>query len=104
MNQSMAGEVTEGEGDMQSFEVCISQRADGSFDVSKEIKEESIQEPIEQEGGSAAAADIDEALEMARQMLQEGGMTEEESVMTGYNKAKPQGMAKPSPAKVFGEM
>lgn len=56
------------------------------------------------QSGMQPAADIDEALDLARQMLQEGGMTEEESVMTGYNKSKPQSMNKPSPAKVFGEM
>lgn len=47
------------------------------------------------------AASIDEALDLARQMLQDDGRSPEEAMMAGYSKGAP--AKKPSPAQVFGE-
>lgn len=103
--------------------ICISAKDDGSFSVYEEKPE--AMEPMGGEEGmpqapEAAAgalpgqpmeeaepegtpvASIDEALEMARQMLQDDGRSPEEQMMAGYAKGKP-AMAKPSPAQVFGE-
>lgn len=90
--------------------ITIEAQADGTYLVGTKTEAPELPEgtaddmAMDEASGENIAADIDEALDLARQMLQEGGMTDEESMMSGYNKAKPQGMTKPSPAKVFGEM
>ena len=92
--------------------VTIEAQEDGSFLVGTEPAAEATEMPegsmgdmTEDQGeGMQPAASLDEALDLARQMLQDNGMSEEESVMAGYNQAKPQSMNKPSPAKVFGGM
>lgn len=84
----------------QSFEVCISPLPDGTFRVTKEAKEEEMSEMPEEAGETAQS--IDEALELARQLLQDTGEgTPEDQVMAGYNKGM--APAKPKPAQVFGE-
>ena len=77
--------------EQQQFEVCISQRPDGSYEVTKEVKEEP-QEPPDamtgpEEGGEQIAKTIDEALSMARQLLQDNGqgMTPEQAFSDGFN-------------------
>lgn len=92
--------------------VCITANPDGSFAVGDHAVYMAEQgggeeapamgaEPAEKPGMTPAAS-IDEALELARQMLQSDGRSAEEQMMAGYNKAKPQGMNKPSPEQVFG--
>lgn len=73
----------------QSFEVCISQRPDGTFEVTKEVKEEPSQDPMAQEDGENIAQTIDDALNMARQMLQEGvEPTEQVSAENAFTQAR----------------
>lgn len=55
-------------------------------------------EKAEPEGQPAAS--IDEALDLARQMLQDDGRSPEEQMMAGYSKGAP--AKRPSPAQVFG--
>lgn len=100
MQDPAMGQPMEAPQEPQSFEVCISQNPDGTFSVSKEVKEEAT-EPMGEEAGQVAQT-IDEALDMARQMLQDSGEgTPEDQVMAGYNKG--QTTAKPTPQTVFGE-
>ncbi|MES3041816.1 MAG: hypothetical protein V4730_11795 [Pseudomonadota bacterium] len=97
--------------------ICIEAKEDGSFSVYEKTPEAApaampgmeagAEMPMGEMGTEAApegqpAASIDEALELARQMLQSDGRSPEEQMMAGYNKAKPPGMAKPSPEQVFG--
>lgn len=90
--------------------VTIETQEDGTYLVGKDTEapmmaEEGAEEMAQDAGqGMQPAATIDDALDLARQMLQEGGMTDEESVMAGYASAKPKGLNKPSPAKIFGEV
>lgn len=93
--------------------VCITASPDGTFAVGDHEAymaqqgggEEALAmgaEPAEKPGMTPAAS-IDEALDMARQMLQDDGRSAEEQMMAGYNKAaKPANMAKPTPGEVFG--
>lgn len=53
--------------------------------------------------GMTPAATIDEALELARQMLQDDGRSAEEQMMAGYSKGASAMTKKPSPQQVFGE-
>ena len=85
----------------QSFEVCISQMPDGTYMVSKEVKEEPTEPMADEEMGQHFQS-IDEALDAARQMLQDTGEgTPEDQAMAGYNKGM--APAKPKPQQVFGE-
>lgn len=104
MPQEM-GEMAE-----SSKTVCITSNADGSFSVGDHAAY-MAEEGAEMEGetgdigekpGMTLAASIDEALDMARQMLQDDGRSPEEAVMSGYNKGKP--AVRPSPDQVFGGM
>lgn len=97
--------------------VCITASPDGTFSVgdhdaymAQQGGGEEMGEAPEAPGmgaempekpGMTPAASIDEALELARQMLQDDGRSAEEQMMAGYSKGA---MAKrPSPAQVFGE-
>jgi hypothetical protein len=84
--------------------ICITQNDDGTYSVYKEMPEMAMEEAQAGEMDEASkgepAADIDEALGMARQMLQDDGSSEEEQIMSGYDKNKP--MTKPKPSQVFG--
>lgn len=55
----------------------------------------------DQSEGMQPAGSIDDALDLARQMLQDDGRSPEDAMMAGYNKNKP--AAKMNTAKVFGE-
>ena len=91
--------------------VTITANEDGSFMVSQEMPEamEGAEMQPEMQGAPEApegqqAASIDEALDMARQMLQDDGRSEEQAMMDGYNKGgKPAMNAKPGLQQVFGE-
>ena len=87
--------------------ICITQNEDGTYSVYEEMPEMAMEEAQAGEMDEASkgepAADIDAALDLARQMLQDDGTSEEEQVMSGYEKNKPRGMAKPRPNQVFGE-
>lgn len=93
--------------------VCITANPDGSFSVGDheaymaqqggegmgEAPAMGAETPAKP--GMTPAASIDEALDMARQMLQDDGRSQEEQMMAGYSKGA---VAKrPSPAQVFGE-
>lgn len=92
--------------------ICINVMADGTFTVNEEAPEaeeaapmmgqEPAEPPEAAEPAGQPAASIDEALNLARQLLQNDGRSAEEQMMAGYAKGKP-AMAKPSPAQVFGE-
>ena len=81
--------------------VTIEAQEDGSFMVGTEpeMPEESMEQ--DQASGMQSAMSIDEALDLARQMLQDDGRSPESAMMDGYNKGAP----KPAmtPKKVFGE-
>lgn len=89
--------------------ICINVMADGTFSVYKEAPEAEQADPMmaeapeapEAEEPAQPAASIDEALNMARQMLQDDGRSQEQAVMDGYLRGKP--AARPSPKQVFGE-
>lgn len=66
----------------QSFEVCISQMPDGTYMVSKEVKEEPT-EPMGEEEMGEHFQSIDEALDAARQMLQGDG-ADQAAMKKGY--------------------
>jgi hypothetical protein len=87
--------------------ICITQNEDGTYSVYEEMPEAEMQEGATHEMDEAQkgepAETIDAALDLARQMLQDDGTSEEEQVMSGYEKNKPMGMAKPRPNQVFGE-
>ena len=90
------------EAPVESFEVCISPLPDGTFRVTKEAKEMTEEPTEEMEEAGDVAQSIDEALELARQLLQDTGEgTPEDQVMQGYNKGM--APAKPKPQQVFGE-
>ena len=79
--------------------VTITAMPDGTFTVAPEgggMGGES-QEPAGQ-----PAASIDEALDMARQMLSQDSRSPEQAMMDGYNGGKPAARAKQTPAQVFG--
>jgi hypothetical protein len=88
--------------------ICVSQQEDGTFTVYEKLPEAAApamqgEVPAEQAAPETqAAATIDEALELVRQMLSQDARSPEEQVMAGYAKgAKP--AAKQTPAQVFGE-
>jgi hypothetical protein len=96
----------------QPFRVCISKLPDGTFEVEKEPPEgtEGPEMPEGSEGdmgedqseGMQPAATIDEALDLARQMLQDAGASPEDAALAGYNKGKPPAQ-RMNTSKVFGE-
>lgn len=112
MQTPMGAEAPEAEGKT----VCITANADGSFSVGdyaaymaqqgggEEMGEmpEIMGAEMAEKPGMTQAASIDEALDLARQMLQDDGRSAEEQMMAGYSKGKP--AARPSPAQVFGGM
>jgi hypothetical protein len=87
--------------------ITIEMQSDGTFMVGTEAEETEMPEDsaedmaMDETSGMQKAATIDEALDLARQMLQDTGMSEEESVMAGYNKGAPK--PKMTAQKVFGE-
>ena len=95
--------------------ICIEQLEDGTYSVYDESQGGEDMVAAESMPGMGApagkdsqpAATVDEALDLARQLLTGDEESPDEQMMTGYNKgkstAKP--MAKPmmSPGKVFGE-
>lgn len=94
--------------------ICIDVMADGTFMVGTEEPEAGAMPGMGAEmGGEGAepaeetmkpAASLDEALEMARGLLQNDGRSPEEQAMAGYSKGAGNPMAaKMSPAKVFGD-
>lgn len=88
--------------------VTITANEDGSFMVSQEMPEamegaEMQPEMMQGAPEGQQAASIDEALDMARQMLQDDGRSEDQAAMDGYNKGKPAMNAKPGLQQVFGE-
>lgn len=99
--------------------ICISQQADGSYSVYEEAPEAEEAMPGAEAGaemggmagamgemsegaapGAQPAASIDEALELARGLLQNDGRSPEEQMLAGYSKGAPP--AKPTPKQVFG--
>ena len=96
--------------------VCIEMAADGSFKVGLEPKEpaampgmgetESPDMEASEEAAMKPAASIDEALNIARQLLSGDNRSPEEAIMAGYNSGpkKPMMMGKrATPGQVFGE-
>lgn len=82
--------------------VVIEQQADGSFLVGQEAPGPDAETPGEVDTGMQPAASIDEALDLARQLLQDDGQSASAQVMKGYTKNAPM-PGKPSVGKVFGE-
>lgn len=97
--------------------VCIEQLDDGTYSVYDESQSGEDIVAAESMPGMGApagkesqtAATVDEALNLARQMLQDDGRTEQEQMQAGYERGRPTGMmgAKPAgggmtPAKVMG--
>lgn len=77
--------------------ICITKAADGTFTV-----HEMPAMPAEE--GAQPAASVDEALQLAGQMLQAETDTPEQQVQAGYDSGKRPMMAgKPNPQAVFGE-
>ena len=95
--------------------VCITASPDGTFAVGdheaymaqqgggEEMGEmpEAMGAEMAEKPGMTPAASIDEALDLARQLLQDDGRSPEEAMMAGYSKGAP--AKRPSPAQVFGE-
>lgn len=88
--------------------ICISQQADGTYSVYEEGPESAEpapmpgQEPAEKAAPPEAktASSLDEALQLAAQLLQSDGRTPEEQMMAGYSRGAP--APRPSPKQVFG--
>lgn len=94
------------------MKICIESQDDGTFLVGEdapmgegaEMGEGMPQEmAMDQSQGMQPAASLDEALEMARQLLQDDGTTPEQQVQAGYDKGQRQMPAKMGPGAVFGE-
>lgn len=96
------------------MKICIESQDDGTFLVGEDapmgeggmpemgeaLSSEMAQDPSQ---GMQPAASLDEALEMARQLLQDDGTTPEQQVQAGYDKGQRQMPAKMGPGAVFGE-
>ena len=74
--------------------VTIEMQEDGTFMVGTAAD-------IPEDSGMQPAQSIDEALDMARQMLQDDGRSMENATMEGYNKGAPKTTM--TAQKVFGE-
>lgn len=94
------------------MKICIETQPDGTFLVGEDtpmgegaemgegMPSEMAQDPSQ---GMQPAASLDEALELARQLLQDDGTTPEQQVQAGYDKGQRQMPAKMGPGAVFGE-
>jgi len=97
-----------------AFTICIDVLDGGGYKVSKETSEQEAQEGAmpgdamgegqedAQEPGQTVQT-VEEALQLAAQMLSGDPRTEQEQVQAGYNSKRPMMAAKPTPAAVFGE-
>jgi hypothetical protein len=93
--------------------ICIEAKDDGTYSVYEESARSEAAEiempgtggpaevPGEAEQGAQTAQSVDEALDLARQMLQDDGRSEEQQMQAGYQRGRPMagGM---TPAKVMG--
>lgn len=80
--------------------VTIEMQEDGTFMVGTAQAEDAMGE-MPEDSGMQPAQSIDEALDMARQMLQDDGRSMEDATMDGYNKGAPKSTM--TAQKVFGE-
>lgn len=80
--------------------VTITAMPDGTFTVAPEGGDMGMGGESQEPAGQPAAS-IDEALELARQMLSQDARSPEEAMMDGYNGSKP-AARKQTPAQVFG--
>lgn len=95
------------------MKICIESQDDGTFLVGEDMDmpmdtgmaEGMPQEmAMDQSQGMQPAAGLDEALDMARQLLQDDGRSPEEAELAGYSKgARPMMAGKQTPQAVFGE-
>lgn len=93
--------------------VCIEVQGDGTFKVGLEPQEPAAmpgmgetESPAMEAGEEASmqpAASIDEALQMARQLLEGDQGSPEDQALAGYNSGKRAMPASMGPGKVFGE-
>ena len=92
--------------------ICVSQLEDGTFSVYEKAPEAAEPAaavpgeiaPTEQAAPEGqAAASLDEALELVRQMLNQDARSPEQAMMDGYNKADGKKASRPTPQAVFGE-
>lgn len=94
------------------MKICIESQPDGTFLVGEdssmgegaEMGEGMPQEmAMDQSQGMQPAASLDEALDMARQLLESDGRSDQEQMQAGYDKGQRQMPAKMGPGAVFGE-
>lgn len=91
------------------MKICIESQDDGTFLVGKDApmgegaEMGAMPQEMPQGQGMQPAASVDEALELARQLLQSDGRSDQEQVQSGYDKGQRQMPAKMGPGAVFGE-
>ena len=93
--------------------ICIEAKDDGTYSVYDESAQSEQAEGAmpamgaealgDADQGAQSAQSVDDALEIARQMLQDDGRSEDEQMQAGYNKGRPMmGKGGMTPAKLMG--